>query len=189
MMLRAVVWVLVVLFPVSEIALSVLKRAKSKPAGDQDRGSMALVWVGVGVGVAAATVVQAVRATHLTVSGPALEVTGIILMVGGLSIRWWAIAALGRYFTTNVVVQEQQPVVRTGPYRLVRHPSYAGSLLVFAGVGTVMHNWLSIIVLLVPVTLVLLDRIVIEERALLATIGAPYAEYCKQTKRLIPGIF
>jgi protein-S-isoprenylcysteine O-methyltransferase len=188
-MITRIVIALIVLFPVSEIALSVFKRSRSKSAGNQDRGSMALVWVGVAVGVAAAMVVQAVRATHLAVSGPALEIIGIILMVGGLAIRWWAIAVLGRYFTTNVAVQEQQPVIRTGPYRLVRHPSYAGSLLAFAGLGVVMHNWLSIIVLLVPVTLVMLNRIAVEERALLATIGAPYAEYCRQTKRLIPGIF
>lgn len=189
MILRVVVLALIVLFPVSEIALSVLKRSKSKPAGDQDRGSMALVWVGVAVGVAAAMVVQAVHATHLAVSGPVLEVIGIVLMVGGLSIRWWAIAVLGRYFTTDVAVQEQQPVIRTGPYRFVRHPSYTGSLLAFAGLGVVMHNWLSIIVLLIPVTLVLLNRIAVEERALLATIGAPYADYCLRTKRLIPGVF
>jgi protein-S-isoprenylcysteine O-methyltransferase len=187
--LNAVVWVLIVLFPVSEIALSVLKRSRSKQAGNQDRGSMALVWVGVAVGVAAAVAVQPVRATHLAVRGPLLEVICIVLMVGGLSIRWWAIAVLGRYFTTNVAVQEQQPVIRTGPYRFVRHPSYAGSLLAFAGLGVVMHNWLSIVVLLVPVTLVFLNRVAVEERALLATIGNPYAEYCRQTRRLIPGVY
>jgi protein-S-isoprenylcysteine O-methyltransferase Ste14 len=55
--------------------------------------------------------------------------------------------------------------------------------------GVVMHNWLSIVVLLVPVTLVMLNRIAVEERALLATIGAPYAEYCRQTRRLIPGVY
>jgi protein-S-isoprenylcysteine O-methyltransferase len=185
--LMAIVWVLIVLFPVSEIALSVLKR--SKATGNQDRGSMVLVWVGIAVGVAAAMLAQTVRATHLAVSGPLLEVICIVLMVVGLSIRWWAIAVLGRYFTTNVAVQEQQPVIRTGPYRFVRHPSYVGSLLALAGLGVVMHNWLSIVVLLVPVTLVFLNRIAVEERALLATIGLPYAEYCGQTRRLIPGIY
>jgi protein-S-isoprenylcysteine O-methyltransferase len=188
-MITRVVIALIVLFPVSEIALSIFKRSRSKPAGDQDRGSMALVWFGVAVGVAAAMVVQSVRATHLAVSGPWLEIIGMILMVGGLSIRWWAIAVLGRYFTTDVAVHEQQPVIRSGPYRMVRHPSYAGALLAFAGMGVVMHNWLSIVVLLVPVTLVMLNRIAVEERALLATIGAPYAEYCRQTRRLIPGVF
>jgi protein-S-isoprenylcysteine O-methyltransferase len=187
--LQIVVWVLVGLFPISEIALSVLKRSKSSPARNQDRGSMALVWAGAGVGVTAAVAAQAVRSTRLAVSGPGLEVICIVLMVAGLFVRWWAIVVLGRYFTTNVTVQERQPVIRTGPYRFVRHPSYAGSLLAFAGLGVVMHNWLSIVVLLVPVTVALLNRIVVEERALLTTIGSPYADYCRKTRRLIPGVF
>jgi protein-S-isoprenylcysteine O-methyltransferase Ste14 len=189
MMLMVVVWVLIVLFPASEIALTVLKRSKSRPAGNQDRGSMAMVWVGVAVGVTAAMAAQSVRATHLYVRFPVLELVTLVLMVAGLSIRWWAIVVLGRYFTTNVAVHEQQPVMQSGPYRFVRHPSYVGALLAFAGIGIVMHNWLSILVLLVPVMLALLYRIAVEERALLATLGAPYAEYCRQTKRLIPGIF
>ena len=188
-MLMVVVWVLIVLFPASEMALTLLKRSKSRPTGNQDRGSMALVWVGVAIGVIAAMAVQPVRATHLYVRFPVLELVTLVLLVAGLSIRWWAIAALGRYFTTDVVVREHQPVMRSGPYRLVRHPSYAGALLAFAGIGIIMHNWLSIVVLLVPVTSAFLYRITVEERALLATLGTPYAEYCRQTKRLIPGVF
>ena len=96
---------------------------------------------------------------------------------------------LGRYFTTDVAVQRQQPVIRTGPYRFVRHPSYAGALAAFVGIGVFMSDWLSIVCLLVPITLVFLNRIRVEERALLATLGAPYADYCARTKRLIPGVF
>lgn len=189
MILWGIIWVLIVLFPVSEIALTVVKRSKTKPATNQDRGSMALVWVGVAIGVTTAVVVQPIRATHLHVPYLVLELIALFLMIAGLSIRWWAIAVLGRYFTTDVAVHEQQPVIRAGPYRFVRHPSYAGSLLAFIGIGLFMSNWLSLIVLLVPITLILMNRILVEERALLGTIGAPYTEYSRQTKRLIPGIF
>lgn len=51
-----------------------------------------------------------------------------------------------------------------------------------------MADWLSIVVLLVPVTLAFLNRIATEERVLLAALGAPYADYCSCTRRLIPGI-
>jgi protein-S-isoprenylcysteine O-methyltransferase len=99
------------------------------------------------------------------------------------------IITLGRYFTTNVATHQQQPVVRIGPYRLVRHPSYSGALIAFFGVGLFMSDWLSIVVLLLPITLAIFNRIRVEERALLAALGAPYADYCAHVKRLIPGIF
>jgi protein-S-isoprenylcysteine O-methyltransferase len=188
-MLMVVIWVLVVLSPVSEIVLSIVKRSKSKPAGNQDQGTLWQVWFAVAGGVVAALIGQRVRATHLNVRYPLLELIALVLMVVGLSVRWWSVVVLGRYFTTDVSVQAQQPVIRTGPYRLVRHPAYAGALLAFTGLGVLMHNWFSLAVLLIPVTAAMVSRILVEERALLATIGKPYAEYCRQTKRLIPGLF
>jgi protein-S-isoprenylcysteine O-methyltransferase Ste14 len=53
----------------------------------------------------------------------------------GLTIRLWAIVALGRAFRTTVEVDAGQAVVSTGPYRWVRHPSYSGLLLIVTGFG------------------------------------------------------
>jgi len=61
---------------------------------------------------------------------------GIGLMIAGILLRQWSIAVLGRYFSRTVGVQEGQAVVDRGPYRLVRHPAYTGSLLTMVGLGS-----------------------------------------------------
>jgi protein-S-isoprenylcysteine O-methyltransferase Ste14 len=117
-----------------------------------------------------------------------LRLLALVLMAGGLTIRWSAILTLGRFFTVDVAIQPQQPVIQTGPYRFVRHPSYAGLLFSFVGLGVYFGSWLSLVVLLVPITAAVVNRILKEEAALLVALGAPYAEYCARTKRLIPGL-
>ena len=61
-------------------------------------------------------------------------VTGTVLVAGGLALRLWAIRTLGRWFTSTVMVQDGQTVVESGPYRVLRHPSYTGALLTALGV-------------------------------------------------------
>ncbi|MBN2536786.1 isoprenylcysteine carboxylmethyltransferase family protein [candidate division WOR-3 bacterium] len=188
-MLRVAAWTLVVLFPVTEVALSLFKRSRAKAAAGRDRGSLLLLWAAVAAGVTAGLLARGIPAGWLRVPGGIVEPTALALMLSGLAVRWWAIAVLGPYFTTNVAVEECQPVIQGGPYRFVRHSSYVGLLLALAGIGVMMASWLSLVVLLVPAALATLHRIRVEERALLATLGLSYADYCGRTRRLIPGVF
>jgi protein-S-isoprenylcysteine O-methyltransferase len=178
----------VVLFPVSEIALSIFKRSKTPRGQSQDQGSAGLVWIAVALGVVGAVAAQSVPIARPHWPDQIVRPIALVLVLSGLAIRWWAILTLGRFFTVDVATRREQPVVRTGPYRFVRHPSYAGALVAFLGIGVFMSNWLSVVVLLVPIALAVFIRIRIEERALLAALGAPYAHYCARTKRLVPGI-
>jgi protein-S-isoprenylcysteine O-methyltransferase Ste14 len=114
---------------------------------------------------------------------------GIAVVVGGSVVRLWAITTLGRWFTYDVRVTEGQPVVQTGPYRWVRHPSYTGVLLVLLGVGLTLGNWLSVVLIVVLPTVGLVRRIRVEEAALLGTIGAPYERYAAAKPRLFPGLW
>jgi protein-S-isoprenylcysteine O-methyltransferase len=60
---------------------------------------------------------------------------GLAFLVAGLSLRWWSIIHLGLFFTPDVVITADHRVVDSGPYRLIRHPSYSGVLLIVAGVA------------------------------------------------------
>ena len=51
---------------------------------------------------------------------------GMVFLVGGLVLRGWSFKALGDYFTHTVMVTSDQPVIASGPYRVLRHPSYTG---------------------------------------------------------------
>ena len=111
---------------------------------------------------------------------------GILLMVGGVAFRWYAIRCLGRYFTRVVMTQPDQQVVKTGPYRWIRHPSYTGVLLILLGYGLVLNDWLGLLVLLTISFAGFCYRVRVEERALVEALGQSYVTYMGQTRRFIP---
>jgi protein-S-isoprenylcysteine O-methyltransferase Ste14 len=96
-------------------------------------------WVAVVVWVIVATVILH-RAGNIA-PGAAMEhgarvfAVGMVLLVAGAGLRWWSFWALGQYFTFTVNVSSDQQVVTAGPYRVLRHPGYAGGLLAMIGIG------------------------------------------------------
>jgi len=101
-------------------------------------------------------------------------IAGLVVMWAGLAVRIWAILVLGRAFRTTVEVDPGQAVVDCGPYRWVRHPSYAGTLVISAGVGLTLGNWLSLAIMLLLPLAAMLRRISVEETALTEVLGQPY---------------
>jgi protein-S-isoprenylcysteine O-methyltransferase Ste14 len=101
----------------------------------------------------------------------------------------WAIAALGAAFRTTVEVDAGQTVVSSGPYKWIRHPSYTGLLLITAGFGLAVGNWLALAAgLLLPLPGIVW-RIHVEEAELERVLGAAYASYRARTTRLIPWLW
>ncbi len=149
---------------------------------------MRLLWFVIATCVVLAITVNGYQATRLPFSITTQELIATSLLVGGLVLRWIAIATLGRFFTANIAIHEGQRVITGGPYRFVRHPSYTGLLLALLGLGVFFGNWLSVIILVVPVTFAVIHRIRLEEAVLVRTLGPAYSEYCSRTKRLIPGV-
>jgi protein-S-isoprenylcysteine O-methyltransferase Ste14 len=113
---------------------------------------------------------------------------GILIIWGGLLIRWWAIHSLGKYFTVVVAVKAGQKLVKNGPYKYVRHPSYTGSLLVGIGLGFGLGNWIGLAVILILPCISYLLRAVVEERVMVSSFGNDYLIYMSQTSRFIPFI-
>lgn len=177
-------------FLLSEIILA-RWRHSSRETGTKavDSGSLRLFWWLIGGVVTVACFLAGHRVgppitTHLPLGAMALT-----LFVLGTVLRWWAIRHLGRFFTVDVAVADDQRVVDTGPYRLVRHPSYTGLLLQFAGWALTLNNILGFLLVLAAITAAVLNRIRVEERALLAQLGPPYAKYTSETKKLVPLVY
>lgn len=174
------------LYGLSELLLALMKRAKGSADG-KDRGSLLMLW-----GVIVASVMGAIFAAHIFRSftfSRYFYPYGCGVFFIGLIVRWYAILYLGRFFTVDVAIHSDHQVVDTGPYRFVRHPSYFGALLAFAGLGVCLLNWVSILIIFIPITSAFLYRIRIEESALLGSLGDRYSDYTKRTKRLIPFIY
>lgn len=180
---------LVALWFVSEVVMGLLRRARRGSSTVHDRGSFATLWITIGMGVTAGVVLQFVTWARMPAPPERLGIVGFVMLVAGLIVRWTAILTLGRLFTTNVAIQTGHRIVRTGLYRYVRHPAYSGLLLAFAGLGVAFGSWLSFAVIMVPISAAVLYRIHVEERALVGAFGDEYSEYCRKTKRLVPGIY
>jgi protein-S-isoprenylcysteine O-methyltransferase Ste14 len=114
---------------------------------------------------------------------------GLLLVIAGAALFVWARRSLRQAYSGHISVTTQQPLVQRGPYRLIRHPAYAGYLLMAAGLG-VGYSSLSGLaagfLLLLPG---LIYRIGVEEKVLLAHFGEQYRLYASHTTRLIPGIW
>ncbi len=157
-------------------------------ATNTDRGSLTILRLFAAAGVLLAALAARVTATAFPYSA---LIFGISLAViwAGIGLRWWCFRTLGRYFTFTVMTSADQPVITTGPYRVLRHPSYAGILLVLGGVGLSYGNWLSLAALIILPLVGLINRIHVEEAALSATLGVAYTTYASGRRRIIPFVW
>jgi len=143
----------------------------------------------LGVGALMAGALSAVEPAATIRPGVVADWIGLVLFWSGIVLRQWSFHTLGRYFTFTVQTSRGQPVIAYGPYQLVRHPSYAGFLLVMMAVGLIIGNWLSFACLTLTTTGGLVFRIRVEEAALMRHLGDGYREYAATHKRLMPFIW
>lgn len=173
---------------ISEIVVARLRRAQPGDLQNADKNSLPLIWIVLALSMAAAII--AVSEVHLPISGhPGVRYAGLALLWIGVLFRLAIIASLGQMFTVNVTIRPDHRLKTDGFYRHLRHPSYTASLLTFFGFGITLNNWLSLILITIPVLAVLLFRIRVEEKALTDRFGQEYLHYKKSAKALVPFIF
>jgi protein-S-isoprenylcysteine O-methyltransferase Ste14 len=123
-----------------------------------------------------------------TFGGDALRWIGVTLSAMGGALRLWPVFVLGRRFSGLVAIQRDHQLVTTGPYHLIRHPSYLGLLVSTLGWALAFRSGPG--VLLAVLTLIpVIGRIRAEERLLLDQFGDTYAGYRGRTWRLVPGLY
>ncbi len=174
---------------VSEIILARVRHSEQIDSKERDKSSLRFLWMAILTSVTLGILVGLSGIGFTPVKGRLASVSGLVLIVLGLSVRWTAILTLKRYFTVDVSIVSGQQIISQGIYKIIRHPAYAGSLLSFLGLGVSYSNWLSMLVIFIPVLAAFLNRIRVEEKALTEVFGNEYTEYCKKTKRLVPGIY
>lgn len=167
--------------------LSIGRRRAADRGKAHDRGTLRLlhlaIYASVGLGVW-----MAVRGIGLfpdSARAP-LSWAGCGLMGLGIAFRWWSVQVLAEHFTVDVDIRPGHQLIRRGPYRLLRHPSYSGALLTFYGFALALGSAASLVSIVVVVTAAFLWRIRVEERALEGAFGAAYDDYARTTWRLLP---
>jgi protein-S-isoprenylcysteine O-methyltransferase Ste14 len=118
--------------------------------------------------------------------GGAVFAAGIACIWAGLALRLWAVMTLGRFFRLVVLVQSGHRVIRSGPYRVLRHPAYSGTMLTMIGLGLCLDSWLGLALCVLVPLVGYARRISVEEATLRDRLGPDYIEYSRTTRRLVP---
>ncbi len=163
----------------------ILRSGQSGTRVRRDRGSLLIIYGSIFISITIAFYFAQTRVWILT---GWVFYLGIVMMLLGIFVREWAVVTLRRYFSYSVRVREDHKVVQNGPYSVVRHPAYTGTMLTIIGLGFALRSLAGVLVLAVLFTLAFTYRIKVEEKLLIGELGDEYLQYLKRTKRLIPFI-
>jgi protein-S-isoprenylcysteine O-methyltransferase len=191
MLTTVVAWVLLGGFMILQRVLRRGEQARSLQPTSEDRGSTAFLGAAFGLGGVALLAAPILNGQGLGRADNELVIgwTGLAAMLCGLALRLWSQAVLGRYYTTTLRHAGDQPIVARGPYRVLRHPGYAGLLLAWAGAGLATANWVVAAAVTLLMSVAYGYRIAAEEVMLLGAFGDRYQEYQRRTWRLIPYVY
>ncbi|MFJ5677594.1 methyltransferase family protein [Streptomyces sp. NPDC093097] len=116
---------------------------------------------------------------------PPLPASGpLLLLLAGIALRLVSIRTLGTFYSHRVRTDAQHRIATSGPYRLLRHPAYAGMLLAHIGLVAYFLNPLSVALLLLLFVPAVVRRITVEEKVMSTVAG--YRDFMASRKRLVP---
>ena len=118
-----------------------------------------------------------------------LEFIFMGLLMGAVILRLIIQKQLGKFFSVNIKIHRKHQLIQTGIYKYLRHPMYAGNILIFIGLAGVFSSILGIFATVILVFSATLYRINREEYFLLNKFGKQYKKYQEKTKKLIPWMF
>lgn len=119
----------------------------------------------------------------------ALNVAGILLVVIAAIGRFCSIQALGAYHSIQIEIRKNHRLITSGPYRFVRHPYYLCNAIEILGFPLIVNSLVGAALGALIYWPCLYLRTILEERALLKAMRAPFAEYMRQVPRFIPIVF
>ncbi len=187
MLPEVLTYVLIAGFFAIEIFMRQGTSAKSLEATDSDKGSTRFIGFSFGVAVVLPPLLDLLHIGQI--AWPTISGLGLILMLLGLGLRIWSMRVLGAYYSRTLRVADEQVIVTQGPYRVIRHPGYLGTMLVWVGSGLALANWIATVLIALLMFGVYNYRIRSEEAMLRATFGDRYRQYCQTTWKLLPFLY
>jgi protein-S-isoprenylcysteine O-methyltransferase Ste14 len=117
-----------------------------------------------------------------------LRWTGGFLMLLCTPLVYWVFSSLGKNVTQTVAIRKDHSLVRSGPYRWVRHPLYSVGLLLFLSFSLLSANWFTALLILAT-SKILSFRTHLEEGRLVEKFGDDYRQYMQSTGRYLPRVW
>lgn len=125
---------------------------------------------------------------HLFHATLATQALAVVLTAAGIGFAFWARAYLGRNWSGAVTVKVDHQLIRTGPYRWVRHPIYTGMILAMIGTAiarTEVRGLVAIVLLYAGFKI----KSRIEEHTMMNTFGEQYHAYSQSTGAILPKLW
>ncbi len=156
--------------------------ASALDASSDDRGTTRMIVGAYAVAVSLTPLLRRAPSPRLpSIAAP----LGVCLQALGLGLRAWSMRTLGRWYTRTLRTDDAQEIVDSGPYTSVRHPGYAGSLLVWTGFALTSRS-VPVVVAVDALLGAAYQRRIAAEEALLRRELRGYEAYRERTKKLIP---
>jgi protein-S-isoprenylcysteine O-methyltransferase Ste14 len=152
-------------------------------------GRFGLLWLAIVGGFIGG---NALRYFHLALIHPlsesfVLKIVCVGLVIAGAAFGVWARRTLGGNWSATVTIKEDHTLVRTGPYRWVRHPIYTALLTMIFATAIYVNTFMALYSAVV--TLVALwVKLRLEEAWMTEQFGDEYSDYKRRVKALIPGV-
>ena len=119
---------------------------------------------------------------------PVIEWLGVAITVAGLAFAVWARVHLGKYWSGIITLKEGHRLIRTGPYRIARHPIYTGFLTAVLGTAITASTGDAFIGFGV-ILIAFLIKIRREEAVLAGEFGEEYDRFRKEVAALVPMLY
>jgi protein-S-isoprenylcysteine O-methyltransferase Ste14 len=177
-----------ILYGLFEIFMSRNQRSKREISASGDKGSVYLLTFSISMGFWLSFIMASTKIGRIY-HWDIFFAIGSFLVLIGLIIRVTSILTLKKQFTYTVTKIENHELIERGLYKKIRHPGYLGQLIIFLGISACLSNWLSILLMIIPVLPGYLNRINVEEKFMVKHMGQKYLDYQSRTRRLIPAIY
>jgi protein-S-isoprenylcysteine O-methyltransferase Ste14 len=110
---------------------------------------------------------------------------GVAITALGFVLTLWARFTLGSNWSGTVTIKVDHELIRTGPYRYVRHPIYTGIIIALAGTALARNQWRGVVAVLLLWIAFTIKRLK-EEQFMRQTFGAQYTDYAHTTGAIFP---
>lgn len=171
-----------------EVVLRKGKTARNFKPGKHDHGSTRLIIFAFGIALVIAPIFDSLGIGQLT-HFVFIRWIGIVMIITGTIIDSMAMKTLGIFFTRTLTITKEHRIVKQGLYKIIRHPGYLGSLIIWSGFGVSTANWIAAAIIFTMMFFIYVYRINSEEAMLINNFGDKYKKYMTRTWRLIPFIY
>ena len=115
-----------------------------------------------------------------------ISIFAFIIYLLGMTMWFWAIKSLGKFWSTEIEIRKNQVLIKKGPYRYFRHPHYLFLFCELLGLPLIANTFYSFFLIAIIYIPLITLRIIFEEKALIIKFGNEYKEYKEEVWGLFP---